>query len=218
VVKFVLETDWSVFKRMMMTTTLEKGKHTRERIVEVAAELFRKNGFHSTSLTQILTASGITKGGFYFHFKSKEELGDAVIEYMKDFWVKNVLNEVAREKGALAKIERMFDIMIKTHEGNVFHGCALLAVLTAEMMEVEQHFSERLRKIYMNWKQSIVQILEQGKQEGLFKEWVNPDSLALLIIGALQGTTMMAHLDPDRLELSWLFKNLRLLVLEGVAS
>lgn len=202
----------------MTVTTLEKGRHTRERIVKVAAELFRKNGFHNTSLTQILKAAGLTKGGFYFHFKSKEELGDAVIEYMKDFWVNNVLNQIATEKGALEKIERMFDIMIKTHEGNVFHGCALLAVLTAEMMEVEQHFSERLRKIYIDWKQSIVQILEQGKREGLFKDWVNPDSLALLIIGTMQGTTMMAHLDPDSLELSWLFRNLRSLLLEGVAS
>jgi TetR/AcrR family transcriptional repressor of nem operon len=202
----------------MTTATLEKGKHTRERIVSEAAELFRKNGFHSTSLTQILAAAGLTKGGFYFHFKSKEELGDAVIDYMKEFWVKNVLNEIAKEEGALNKINRMFDIMIKTHEGNVFHGCALLAVLTSEMMEVEQHFSERLRKIYMDWKQSIVQILEQGKQEGIFKEWVNPDSLALLIIGAIQGTTMMAHLDPDNINLSWLFRNLRSLLLEGVAS
>jgi TetR/AcrR family transcriptional repressor of nem operon len=201
-----------------MTTTLEKGKHTRERIVEVAAELFRKNGFYNTSLTEILKAAGLTKGGFYFHFKSKEELGDAVIDYMKDFWVNRVLNEIAREKGALAKIERMFDIMIKTHEGNVFHGCALLAVLTAEMMEVEQHFSDRLRRIYVDWKSSIVEILQQGKQEGLFREWVNPDSLALLIIGTMQGTTMMAHLDPENLDLSWLFRNLRSLLLEGVAS
>jgi TetR/AcrR family transcriptional repressor of nem operon len=201
-----------------MTTTLEKGKHTRERIVEAAAELFRKNGFHSTSLSQLLREAGLTKGGFYFHFKSKEELGDAVIDYMREYWIKNVLNEVAKEKGALAKIERMFDIMIKTHECNAFHGCALLAVLTAEMMEVEEHFSNRLRKIYLNWKESIVEILEQGKQEGMFKDWVNPDSLALLIIGAMQGSTMMAHLDPEHLDLAWLFKSLRSLLLEGVAS
>ncbi len=201
-----------------MTTTLEKGKITRDRIVGAAAELFRKNGFHNTSLSQILKVAGLTKGGFYFHFRSKEELGDAVIDYMRDFWVQKVLNEVAKEKSALGKIERMLDIMIKTHEGNVFHGCALLAVLTAEMMEVEQHFSERLRRIYVEWRNSIVEILEQGKREGLFQDWVNPESLALLIIGTIQGTTMMAHLDPEHLELSWLFSNLRSLLIEGVAS
>lgn len=202
----------------MTTVPLEKGKLTRDRIVWTAAELFRKNGFHNTSLNQILKAARLTKGGFYFHFRSKEELGDAVIEYMREFWIHNVLEDVEKEKGALKKIERMFEIMIKTHEGNVFHGCALLAVLTAEMMEVEQHFSERLRKIYANWKASIVEILEQGKREGLFKETVNADSLALLIIGSLQGTTMMAHLDPEHIDLSWLFRNLRSLLLEGVAS
>ncbi len=183
-----------------------------------AAELIRKNGYHNTSLAQILEAANLTKGGFYFHFKSKEELGDAVIEYMRRFWVENVLEEVSREKSALKKIERMFDIMIMTHEGNVFHGCALLAVLTAEMMEVDEHFSKRLRKIYSDWKASIVAFLEQGKQEGLFREWVNPDSLALLIIGALQGTTMMAHLDPEHIDLAKMFRSLESLLLEGVTA
>ncbi|NQU07740.1 MAG: TetR/AcrR family transcriptional regulator [Candidatus Abyssubacteria bacterium] len=202
----------------MATATLEKGRLTRERIVTAAADLFRKNGFHNTSLSQILDAADLTKGGFYFHFRSKEELGYAVIDYMKDYWVQNVLEEVAKEKGAVKKIERMFEIMIDTHENNIFHGCALLAVLTAEMMEVEQQFSERLRRIYADWKASIVDILQQGKQEGIFKEWMNPDALALLIIGSLQGITMMAHLDPEHIELSRLFRNLRLLLLEGVNS
>jgi TetR/AcrR family transcriptional repressor of nem operon len=200
----------------MTTETLEKGKITRERIVTVAADLFRKNGFYNTSLSQILDAAGLTKGGFYFHFKSKEELGDAVIEYMKDFWVRNVLKKIAEEQGALRKIERMFEIMIETHEGNVFHGCALLAVLTAEMMEVEQHFSRRLRRIYADWKQSIVDILEEGKREGLFREPISPDSLALLIIGSLQGITMMAHLDPEHIDLAWLFRSLRSMLLDSV--
>ena len=202
----------------MSTATLEKGRLTRERIVTAAADLFRKNGFHNTSLSQILDAADLTKGGFYFHFRSKEELGYAVIDYMKDYWVQNVLEEIAKEKGAVKKIERMFEIMIDTHENNIFHGCALLAVLTAEMMEVEQEFSERLRRIYADWKASIVDILQQGKQEGIFKEWMNPDALALLIIGSLQGITMMAHLDPEHIELSRLFRNLRLLLFEGANS
>ena len=199
----------------IMTTTLEKGKLTHERIVRVAAELFRKQGFHNTSLSQILEEAELTKGGFYFHFKSKEELGDAVIDHMRDFWVNEVLDKIAGEQGAIGKLERMFDIMITTHESNIFHGVALLAVLTAEMMEVEEHFSARLREIHSDWKASFVDILEQGKREGIFKEWMDPDAMALLIIGALQGITMMAHLDPEHIDLARLFTNLRLLLLEG---
>ena len=199
-----------------MTTTLEKGRLTRERIIQAAGELFRKNGFHNTSLSQILEEANLTKGGFYFHFRSKEELGDAVIDYMRDFWVNNVLGEIAEEEDALKKIERMFDIMIRTHDSDIFHGIALLSALTAEMMEVEEHFSEHLREIYAHWKDSFVDIIEQGKREGLFKEWVDPDPLALLIIGGLQGITVMAHLDPEHIELSKMFDYLRLLLIEGV--
>jgi AcrR family transcriptional regulator len=198
-----------------MTTTLDKGKLTRERIVKVAAEHFRKNGFHNTSLSQILEEAELTKGGFYFHFKSKEELGDAVIDSMRDFWVHEVVDKITSEQGAVGKIERMFEIMIATHESDIFHGVALLAALTAEMMEVEERFSASLRAIHTDWKASIVAILEQGKREGVFKSWVDPDPLALLIISTLLGTTMMAHLDPENIDLSRLFRNLRLLLLEG---
>jgi len=198
-----------------MTTTLEKGRLTRERIVKVAAELFRKNGFHNTSLAQILDEAELTKGGFYFHFKSKEELGDAVIDHMRDFWVRNVLEKIADEKGAVRKIERMFEIIVTIHKSDIFHGVALLAVLTAEMMEVEERFSERLREIFSDWKASIVEILKEGKREGVFKEWVDPEPLALLIIGSLQGITMMAHLDSENIDMAWLLGNLRLLLLEG---
>jgi AcrR family transcriptional regulator len=199
----------------IMTTTLDKGKLTRERIVKAAVELFRKNGFHNTSLSQILEEAELTKGGFYFHFKSKEELGDAVIDSMREFWVYEVVDKITGEQGAIGKIERMFEIMIRTHESGIFHGVALLAALTAEMMEVEERFSARLRAIHTDWKASIVAILEQGKSEGVFKSWVEPDPLALLIISTLLGTTMMAHLDPENIDLSRLFRNLRLLLLEG---
>jgi hypothetical protein len=84
------------------------------------------------------------------------------------------------------------------------------------MMEVEQHFSKRLRRIYADWKQSIVDILEEGKREGLFREPISPDSLALLIIGSLQGITMMAHLDPEHIDLAWLFRRLRSMLLDSV--
>lgn len=58
-----------------------KGEITRERIIEKSATLFLKQGYSNTGITAILEASGIPKGSFYFHFKSKNELGVAVAEY-----------------------------------------------------------------------------------------------------------------------------------------
>jgi TetR/AcrR family transcriptional repressor of nem operon len=189
---------------------------TRERIVLAAMELFRKHGFHNTSLAQILRSASITKGGFYFHFKSKEELGFGVLELAKDFWMENVVAAIAHEPDARTRMRRMVEIMTRMYRGEIFHGCALLAVLTAEMMESQSEFAARIRGIFAEWQKSIVDILEQGKAEGVFRKDVDSRALALILIGCCQGTTMMGHLDPQRVDYDLLLHDLEKWILEGV--
>lgn len=189
---------------------------TRERILRVAMELFRKRGFHNTSLAQILEEASITKGGFYFYFKSKEELGFAVLKFAQDFWIEHVINTVAHEPDAKSRIHRMVEIMTQMNRGEIFHGCALLAVLAAEMMETGSDFAEYIRKIFEEWQKSLVDILEQGKAEGVFRGDVDANGLALILIGCCQGTTMMGHLDPERVNFDLLLRDLERWILEGI--
>jgi AcrR family transcriptional regulator len=62
-------------------TLVTQGKKTRERIVRASADLFAKRGYHGTGLNQLLTATGLGKGGFYHHITSKEDL---LLEIMLD--------------------------------------------------------------------------------------------------------------------------------------
>lgn len=188
----------------------------RERILRAAMELFRKHGFHNTSLAQILKGASISKGGFYFHFRSKEELGFAVLKRARDFWMEHVIAAVAHESDARSRIRKMVDIMTRMHRGDIFHGGALLAVLTAEMMETESEFSDRIRGILAEWQKSIMEILEHGKEEGLFREGVDSRALAQILIGCCQGTTMMGHLDPKMVNYDLLLHDLERWIIEGV--
>lgn len=56
------------------------GTATRERILESATSLVLEQGFAGTSLDDILVAAGVTKGAFFHHFRSKAELGTALVE------------------------------------------------------------------------------------------------------------------------------------------
>jgi AcrR family transcriptional regulator len=51
-----------------------KGERTRERIAELSAELFNRQGYNATSLQEIMEATGMEKGGIYNHFRNKEEI------------------------------------------------------------------------------------------------------------------------------------------------
>jgi TetR/AcrR family transcriptional repressor of nem operon len=62
----------------------EHKQQTRERIVGAAARLFNRGGFAEVTIGEIMTAAGLTHGGFYRHFSSKEELyGEAVRHFLK---------------------------------------------------------------------------------------------------------------------------------------
>src|SRR5512145_2675541 len=58
----------------------DKGAATRERILEVALQLFQHKGFGGTSISDILGSAGIKKGTLYFHFTSKDEIGFSVLQ------------------------------------------------------------------------------------------------------------------------------------------
>src|SRR5271166_5936844 len=79
----------------------DKAEATRQRIVDASARLFAENGYRGTSLSDIIAASGSTKGGFYFHFASKAELASAVVmDAEEDFRADVVAAVSAYERGA----------------------------------------------------------------------------------------------------------------------
>ncbi len=62
-----------------MPYSAEHKESTRQRIVTSAARLFNRKGFSEVTISEIMTAAGLTHGGFYRHFKSKDELYSEVI-------------------------------------------------------------------------------------------------------------------------------------------
>jgi AcrR family transcriptional regulator len=62
-----------------MQETPRKGGDTRERILEVAEAAVLEKGFAATSIEELIAAVGITKSGFFYHFKDKNELAKALL-------------------------------------------------------------------------------------------------------------------------------------------
>ena len=58
-----------------MKVSRERAEENRRRIIEVAGEAFREHGFDGIGLADLMKKAGLTHGGFYGHFKSKEDLG-----------------------------------------------------------------------------------------------------------------------------------------------
>src|SRR5713101_2564670 len=79
---------------MTTATKSQKGATTRDQILDAAARLIHLRGYHCTSLDDVLRESGVGKGNFYYHFKSKEELGYAIIDRVMQAFISRTLEPV----------------------------------------------------------------------------------------------------------------------------
>lgn len=71
----------------MKLQVLSKGEQTRERILDIAQDAVLAKGFAGTSLDEIIAEAGITKSGFFYHFKDKNDLAKALLQrYLDNEW------------------------------------------------------------------------------------------------------------------------------------
>lgn len=122
---------------------------TKQKILRVASDLFYRQGYNATGIQQIIDEAGVSKGAFYSHFKTKDELG---LEYLKS----RSAEEMSQLRAALAEIkdprERYFQFTPLMKEWVVstnYRGCAFTN-MSAEVpdgsspirQEAKHHYNE----------------------------------------------------------------------------
>jgi AcrR family transcriptional regulator len=135
----------------MLKEKLKKGDVTRLAIEDAAIELFMERGYHATSMRQIKDRAGIALGGIYNHFKSKEEIFEAVIidkhPYKKilpiilavetedlEGFLSNAMQVVIKELGSEPYYMKL--MFIELIEFNGKHGASLLKLIAPEILPI----------------------------------------------------------------------------------
>src|SRR2546428_1921071 len=107
---------------------LRDGKPTRDAIVAAATRLMQIKGYNATSLDDVLTASDVGKGSFYHYFRSKEELGHAILDRVIGSFTPPTVDPCFSYPGIkpLTPIRRFFDRLVEAQrERNCVAGCPL---------------------------------------------------------------------------------------------
>lgn len=84
-----------------------KGCKTRQDIITKALELFSVKGYFNTSINDILEATGLTKGGLYGHFQSKEALWEAAYDEAVKIWREIIFRDIKETMNPLERIRRL---------------------------------------------------------------------------------------------------------------
>lgn len=99
---------------------------TRQRIVDVAAQTFRSNGIAATGVAEIMAAAGLTHGGFYRHFESKDQLLAEACSAGLDSMVQSYHD--ASEDGREAFVRNLQDSLTPAYRDDRAGGCPLVAM------------------------------------------------------------------------------------------
>jgi TetR/AcrR family transcriptional repressor of nem operon len=165
-------------------------KSTRENIVTAADDLFYRRGFTHTSFADIADVVGISRGNFYFHFKSKDEILDAVIELRLANTAQMIKQWERAGETPVGRIRQFVD-MLTTNQSDIKQsGCPVGSLCTelAKLNHASQREANKLFTLFRNWLRSQFEAL--GRKH-------DADALAMHILARSQGVATLANALKD---------------------
>ena len=175
---------------------MRKGERTRQDIVRNAAPLFNTKGYEGTSLSDLMAATGLQKGGIYRHFASKEELAAEAFDYAWGKAVNGRLDGVADVSNSVDRVKRMIANFVERRSGLVEGGCPLLNT-AIEADNGNAVLRGRARKALRTWSERIAELVKEGKRKREIDGRTDPRKLSQLIIGSLEGALMISRIEGN---------------------
>ena len=177
-----------------------KGEKTREEIIQAGMRLFSLHGYFATSMNDILEAVSISKGAFYHHFKSKEELALAVLEKMwADYRVQLFLPVQGSE--ASERLGMALRRIVQLNESGLWVNCLLLARLAQETAQQESGLSEKLAEVMKELIGFWREIIEAAQKARTVSDKLNAGHLAELMVSVLMGAIICRQLKGEPISL-----------------
>lgn len=177
---------------MAVEPRTEKAKATRERIVRAATQLVSKKGYFHTTVDDVLAATRLTKGGFYAHFESKEDLGRAVIDHATQVFFDRVVSHVHRFTDPRDQLHALLEAYRLYAIGKAFDGGCFFVNLATEMDDQHEEFAGLVAERFAQFRALVRSIVDAGKANGTFRADAPAEGLAAAIVGYLNGTIMQA--------------------------
>ncbi|MBA4393794.1 MAG: hypothetical protein C0407_09610 [Desulfobacca sp.] len=177
-----------------------KGTKTRQQIIEEALQLFSVKGYFNTSISDILEATNLTKGGLYGHFRSKEEIWYAVYEEAARIWKGIVLKDISKISDPLQRIEKSIENALKNYLGaHVFDGGCFFANMLVELSGQSVSMNKQILRGYVRFAKLLRNWLEEADQKGLVKKGLDFKEIANFIVISINGavTLYSANRDPN---------------------
>lgn len=191
---------------------------TRQMIMDEAKRLFSVHGYHETSLGDILNACGLTKGAFYHHFKTKEELAVEILDQIESEYKRELIDPAMAAAGPRAKLLALLDGVVEVNRRPEWCNCRLMMTFSSQMSKRDEALRSRLRQTQQRMFTMWRGLLAGAQDAGEIPRTIPPKVGAQLLMTAMTGALQADKVGLDAVDLEGVVAGLKATVLGEVGK
>ena len=176
----------------------EKGDQTKHNIIQKSLQLFSVKGYYNTSISDILAATELTKGGLYGHFGSKAHIWQAVYEEAVCIWREAVFKGVRDRSDPLTRITTFIENDLRDYLGaGLFEGGCFFLNMLVELSGQSDPMSKQILRGFVRISKLVQAWLDEAADLGLLKPDLNHKEVANFIVISLNGAAALYTASRD---------------------
>jgi TetR/AcrR family transcriptional repressor of nem operon len=169
----------------------DRGLETRRRVLDTAARVFAERGYLGTSLNELIKETGLAKGGFYFHFASKEALALACLQDRQEQWIGKVMAAAMQHERAIEQLTSIPYTLCDVYAQDPSFRC--VGKLSMELMENFPELAPQVRPAMTAWVRLTSELIRRAQSEGDVRPELDPDTVAEVAVAGVVGVQEMAN-------------------------
>jgi AcrR family transcriptional regulator len=180
-----------------------KGRATRERIVQAAAELVAEKGVAGMSLDDVRARTGASRSQLYHYFEDRDGLVHAVIDVTTDV-VLNNQGELLYDLDSWAGIDRWFDALVQYQIDRHASGGCPIGALVGQLAERDPDARAAIAAGLDRWEAHVRDGLIRMRARGKLRKDADPAALASATMASIQGGLLLTQVrrDPNQLRIA----------------
>jgi len=170
-----------------------RSNNLKDIIIHESLRLFSLKGFISTSITDILQAANTSKGGFYNHFASKEELFHEVLKEAQRIWREKTLAGLDEIESPTKKIVRFLENYRDRYlkDDNNFPGGCIFVTFSVELDDQLPHLCKEVNQGFIGLKAMLKRLLDEGKGKGELNSDASTSAITEMLFAGMLGASVI---------------------------
>jgi AcrR family transcriptional regulator len=190
----------------------------KDQILDKSIQLFLRKGYNATTIKDITDAVNITKGAFYWHFKSKDELLSTIVAHYESTFTDSIIPAVRNSEGTFLTKMKYAHKWATDFAYQHRELCVCFLTIAAEMVGSETDIAKRIRAIYNKYRKFLRELLEFGKEEGYIRDNLDIDLVANVINSIHNGSLLEWYINYDEIDGSLFARTYRDVILFGIVK